>query len=87
MDMEQLVEDIMANAVDIEQLSGEEVEAVIEYMYEAAESMLGGEHDAVAQAMLEVIGLLNGPDEFEAEIEASVARGNSYFELEQYTLQ
>ncbi len=87
MDMEQLVEDIMANPDNIEQLSGEEIEAVIEYMYEAAESMLGGEHDLVAQAMMEIIGLLNPLDEFEAEIEASVERGNSYFELEQYTLQ
>jgi hypothetical protein len=59
--------------------------------------MLGGPNDAAAQAMLELIDVIGNEAEhrivamdttdFEADIEASILRGNTYFELEEYTVQ
>ncbi len=83
-----MVDDILIKQVDPTQLSQEELEAVIEYMHDAAEAMLDTEHDEVAHAIFGIIDNLSADNtEFEAEIEASVTRGNSYFELEDFIIQ
>lgn len=88
MDLDQLVNDILNKQVDPTQLSQDELEAVVEYMHEAAEALLDSEHNEVAQAIIGVIeNIGNDYREFDVEIEASVTRGNSYFELEEYILQ
>lgn len=97
MDAETLVKAVLDEKIEVTQLSGEQMEELVDYMWEAAEAMLGGPNDAAAQAMLELIDVIGNEAEhrivamdttdFEADIEASVARGNTYFELEDYVVQ
>ena len=97
MDTERLVKAVLDEQLEITQLTGEQMEEIVDYVWEAAEAMLGGPNDAAAQAMLELIDVIGNEaehrivamdtSEFEAEIEASVLRGNTYFELEEYTVQ
>jgi hypothetical protein len=97
MDAETLVKAVLDEQIEVTQLSGEQMEELVDYMWEAAEAMLGGPNDAAAQAMLELIDVIGNEAEhrivamdttdFEADIEASVARGNTYFALEDYVVQ
>jgi hypothetical protein len=97
MDAETLVKAVLDEQIEVTQLSGEQMEELVDYMWEAAEAMLGGPNDAAAQAMLELIDVIGNEAEhrivamdttdFEADIEASILRGNTYFELEEYTVQ
>jgi hypothetical protein len=97
MDAETLVKAVLDEQLEITQLTGEQMEEIVDYVWEAAEAMLGGPNDAAAQAMLELIDVIGNEAEhrivamdttdFEADIEASILRGNTYFELEEYTVQ
>lgn len=97
MDAETLVKAVLDEQIKVDQLSGEQMEEIVDYVWEAAEAMLGGPNDAAAQAMLELIDVIGNVAEhrivamdttdFETAIEASVARGNTYFELEDYVVQ
>ena len=95
---EKLVDDILADRIAIKDLDLLQMEAVIDFMRENI-SEISAESDDEEQylrGLLTLIDLIQDAAEhrFEAEatgawdaiVEASVARGNSYFELEQYTL-
>ncbi len=98
---EKLVEDILSDRVKISDLDLLQMEAVIDFMRdsidEIAESAETEDEEAYAEGLLVLVDLIEDAAErrFESEasgdweqtIEASIARGNSYFELEQYTLQ
>ena len=97
MNIEQTVEAILEDRISIDQLDAETMEEVVEYLAEAADAMLDGPHDAAARAMLTVLDLIGDEAEhrimamdtadFEFEIEASIERGNTYFELAEYVVQ
>lgn len=97
MNIEQTVEAILEDRISIDQLDAETMEEVVEYLAEAADAMLHGPNDAAARAMLTVLDLIGDEAEhrivamdtadFEFEIEASIERGNTYFELEEYVVQ
>lgn len=98
---EKLVEDILEDRIQIKDLDLLQMEAVIDFMRDNIGGMLEDAEDPddeqYAQGLLTLIDLIEDAAErrFEAEasgdweqsVEASIARGNSYFELEQYTLQ
>lgn len=98
---EKLVEDILNDRVAINDLDLLQMEAVIDFMREhineLAETADTEDEELYAQGLLTLVDLIEDAAEkrFENQalgewdeiIEASLARGNSYFELEQYTLQ
>jgi hypothetical protein len=77
------------------------MEAVIDFMrknlYEIAESAETDDEEQYAEGLLTLVDLIEGAAEarfvnqasgdWERTIEASMARGNSYFELENYIIQ
>ena len=97
MNIEQTVEAILEERISVDQLDAETMEEVVEYLAEAAEAMLNGPYDDAARAMLCIMDLIGDVAEhrivamdttdFEPEIEASIERGNTYFELEEYVVQ
>jgi len=97
MNIEQTVKAILEERMSIDQLDAETMEEVVEYLAEAADAMLYGPNDEAARAMLDILDLIGDEAEhriiamdttdFEPEIEASMLRGNTYFELEEYVVQ
>jgi hypothetical protein len=97
MNIEQTVKAILEERMSIDQLDAETMEEVVEYLAEAADAMLDGPNDEAARAMLDILDLIGDEAEhriiamdttdFEPEIEASMLRGNTYFELEEYVVQ
>jgi hypothetical protein len=98
---EKLVDDILEDRIEIKDLDLLQMEAVIDFMRDNIGTMLDDAEDPddeqYAQGLLTLIDLIEDAAErrFEAEasgewdkiIEASIARGNSYFELENYVVQ
>ena len=97
MNIEQTVKAILEERMSIDQLDAETMEEVVEYLAEAADTMLDGPHDEAARAMLDILDLIGDEAEhriiamdttdFEEKIAASILRGNTFFELEEYTVQ
>ena len=97
MNIEQTVKAILEERMSIDQLDAETMEEVVEYLAEAADAMLDGPNDEAARAMLDILDLIGDEAEhriiamdttdFETEIEASMLRGNTFFELEEYVIQ
>ena len=98
---EKLVDDILSDRIQINDLDLLQMEAVIDFMREhiseLAETAETEDDEAYAQGLLVLVDLIEDAVDrrFEAEasgnwdkiIEASIARGNSYFELENYVVQ
>lgn len=98
---EKLVDDILSDRVKINDLDLVQMEAVIDFMRDNIGEMLESADDEddeqYAEGLLALVDIIETVvgNRVEAEaagawdevIEASIARGNSYFELEQYTLQ
>lgn len=98
---EKLVDDILNDKIAINDLDLLQMEAVIDFMREniseIAESAETEDEELYAEGLLTLVDLIENAaearftneasGEWEKTIEASMSRGNSYFELEQYTLQ
>jgi len=94
MSVENLVDDILADRVAIAELDTEQMEALVDYMRENISTI---DNDEYREALLILVNTIEiaaenrfGNEEagdWDETIEASVARGNTYFELERHTVQ
>jgi hypothetical protein len=94
MDIENLVDNILTDQITVNDLDVQQMEAVIDFMREHISTI---EDEDVSDALLEIVDAIEQAAEirfvnqaagaWDEIIEASVARGNSYFEMEQYCLQ
>lgn len=101
MDTEKLVDAILNDQIAINDLDLLQMEAVIDFMREniseIAESAETEDEEQYAEGLLTLVDLIEDAAEtrfenqavgdWEQTIEASMARGNSYFELENYVIQ
>jgi hypothetical protein len=94
MDIDKLVDNILADRITVKDLDTQQMEAVIDFMREHIGTI---DDEDVSEALLEMVDAIElaAEDRFanhaagawDETIEASVARGNSYFELENYVIQ
>jgi hypothetical protein len=94
MDIETLVNNILADQIAIGDLDIQQMEAIIDFMREHISAI---PDEDISEALMELIDVIEDAAEvrfsneaagdWDETIEASIARGNSYFELEQYSLQ
>ena len=94
MDIETLVDNILTDKIAIADLDIQQMEAVIDFMREHISTI---DNEDASEALLAVVDAIEQAAEirfvnqaagaWDEIIEASVARGNSYFEMEQYCLQ
>lgn len=101
MDINKLVDNILADRITINDLDIQQMEAVIDFMREhiseLTETAETEDEEMYAEGLLTLVDLIQDAAErrFENQatgdwdkiIEESVARGNSYFELENYVVQ
>jgi hypothetical protein len=101
MDIDKLVDNILADRITINDLDIQQMEAVIDFMREhiseLTETAETEDDELYAQGLLTLVDLIEDAAErrfenqasgdWDKTIEASVARGNSYFELENYVIQ
>lgn len=93
MDIETLVDNILTDQITVADLDIQQMEAVIDFMREHISTI---DDEDASEALLAVVDAIEQAAEirfvnqesgsWDTVIETSVARGNSYFELEQYTL-
>jgi len=95
-DIEKIMDDIVNNRVHVHELAPEQLEAVMDYIRDVFTDMLGGENEDFAEGMLEVLDTVHNVIENRAvgeaidwtpDIQASIERGNTYFEMGNYILQ
>jgi hypothetical protein len=94
MDIEKLVDSILTDRITIKDLDIQQMEAVIDFMREHISTL---PDEDMSDALLELVDVIEDAAEvrfanqasgnWEQTIEASMARGNSYFELENYVIQ
>lgn len=94
MDIEKLVDNIIADRITVKDLDIQQMEAVIDFMREHISTI---DDEDVSEALLEMVDAIELAAEarfvnqatgaWDDVIEASVARGNTYFELENYVVQ
>ena len=94
MDIEKLVDNILTDQLTVGDLDVQQMEAVIDFMREHISTI---DNEDASEALLAVVDAIEQAAEirfvnqaagaWDEIIEASVARGNSYFEMEQYCLQ
>lgn len=94
MDVENLVDDILTDQVQIADLDTDQMEALIDYMREHIGSI---ENDEYREALMILVNAIEIAAEnrfvnqatgaWDETIEASIARGNTYFEMENYVVQ
>jgi hypothetical protein len=94
MDVENLIDDILADQVEIVDLNTDQMEALIDYMREHIGSI---ENDEYREALMILVNAIEiaaenrfgnqAAGDWTETIEASMARGNTYFELENNVLQ
>ncbi len=101
MDINKLVDNILADRITINDLDIQQMEAVIDFMREhiseLTETAETEDEEMYAEGLLTLVDLIQDAAErrFENQasgdwdkiIEDSVSRGNSYFELENYVVQ
>jgi hypothetical protein len=97
-DIEQMLDDIVSDRIQVRDLALEQLEAVMDYIRDVFTDMLGGEHEELAEGMLELVDVIHTAIEnrsvaeaesesWDQDILASVERGNTYFEMENYVVQ
>ena len=94
MDIEKLVDNILTDQITVGDLDVQQMEAVIDFMREHISTI---DNEDASEALLAVVDAIEQAAEirfvnqaagaWDEIIEASVARGNSYFELENYVIQ
>ncbi len=94
MDIDKLVDNILEDRIAITDLDIPQMEAVIDFMREHVANIDNDEYREALMCLVDAIEI-SAENRFVNEaagawdeiIEASVARGNSYFELENYVVQ
>jgi|694.fasta_scaffold39143_9 hypothetical protein len=94
MDIETLVDNILTDRITIADLDIQQMEAVIDFMREHISTI---PDEDISDALLELVDVIQDAAEvrfanqasgnWDQTIEDSIARGNSYFELENYVIQ
>ena len=94
MDVENLVDDILTDQVQISDLDTDQMEALIDYMREHIGSI---ENDEYREALMMLVNAIEiaaenrfgnlASGDWNETIESSIARGNTYFEMENYVVQ
>ena len=94
MDIEKLVDSILTDRITIKDLDIQQMEAVIDFMREHISTL---PDEDMSDALLELVDVIEDAAEvrfanqasgdWDSTIQQSVARGNSYFELENYVIQ
>lgn len=94
MDIENLVDSILSDKIAIGDLDIQQMEAVIDFMREHISTM---PDEDLSEALLQLVDVIEDAAEvrfvnqasgdWDRTIEDSMARGNSYFELENYVIQ
>jgi hypothetical protein len=101
MDIDKLVDNILADKITIADLDIQQMEAVVDFMREhiseLTETAETEDEELYAESLLTLVDLIEDAAErrfenqasgnWDQTIEDSVARGNSYFELENYVIQ
>jgi hypothetical protein len=101
MDIDKLVDNILSDQITIADLDIQQMEAVIDFMREhvseLTETAQTEDEELYAEGLLTLVNLIEDAAErrfenqamgdWDETIEASMARGNSYFELENYVIQ
>lgn len=94
MDVEALVENILEDRIAIADLDIPQMEAVIDFMREHVSNIDNDEYREALMGLVDAIEISaenrfvnEAAGAWDETIEASVARGNSYFELENYVMQ
>lgn len=94
MDVTKLVDSIIEDKIQIKDLDMQQMEAIIDFMREHLAIIEDSELSETLLMYVDAIELAaeerfvnQAAGAWENTIESSVARGNSYFELENYTLQ
>jgi hypothetical protein len=95
-DLELLVMEIADGKTDVNQLQEDELDQLMDYLHERADELIGTEDDEVGQQLLKMLDLIGHviDNRIEAEdnekfikaIQASIQRGNFYFELPTFML-
>lgn len=98
---EKLVDDILNDRIDVKQLDLLQLEAVIDFMRDSLEDIVSSTDDEdeeqYAEGLMTLVEMIEDAaqrkfqeqigSEWDKLVEESIARGNSYFELEDYVLQ
>ena len=94
MDIETLVDNILTDKIAIADLDIQQMEAVIDFMRDHISTM---SNEDLSEALLQLVDVIEDAAEirfvhqesgdWDETIEASMARGNTYFELENYVIQ
>ena len=94
MDIDTLVDNILSDRITIADLDIQQMEAVIDFMREHISTV---DDEEISEALLTLVDAIEDAAEirfanqasgdWDKTIEDSVARGNSYFELENYVIQ
>lgn len=94
MDIDKLVDNILTDRITIADLDIQQMEAVIDFMREHISTIDDEELGETLLTMVDAIEMAaehrfanQAAGSWDETIEASVARGNSYFELENYVIQ
>ncbi len=94
MDIEKLVDSILTDRVTIADLDSQQMEAVIDFMREHISTIDDEELSETLLTMIDAIEIAaedrfanQASGDWDETIESSVARGNTYFELENYVIQ
>jgi hypothetical protein len=94
-DVEQLLEDIVSGEISTHDLSSKQLEEILDHIRGVFTDMLGTENNEAAEALLELTDAIRGAmenqslvtDDWDTDIQASIDRGNTYFEMENYVVQ
>jgi len=95
-DLELLVMEIADGKTDVNQLQEDELDQLMDYLHERADELIGTEDDEVGQQLLKMLDLIRhvidnrieaeDNEKFTDAIQASIQRGNFYFELPTFML-
>ena len=90
-DLAQLVSDIANGEKDVNNLQESELDQLMDFIHERADELIGTEDDEVGQQLLQMLDLIGhvidnrieaeDNEKFTDAIQASIKRGNFYFEL------
>jgi hypothetical protein len=94
MDIDKLVDNILTDRITIADLDIQQMEAVIDFMREHISTIDDEELGETLLTMIDAIEMAaehrfanQASGDWDETIESSVARGNTYFELENYVIQ
>jgi len=94
MNVESLVDDILLDRVRIQDLNMEQMEALVDYMRESIGTITNDEYREALLVLVDAIEVAaenrfgnEAAGDWDDIIEASQARGNTYFELENNVMQ